>query len=799
MADEKLEKFTPPEEVALVRHSYPKPNGYSNGYSYGYGVSDDSTDLLSLWRMVRRRKWLVMVITLMATTLVTVEMYRTRSTYQATTTIELGKENSLLVKTGDVVIQSDESDMKTKLLVLKSRPLLEDVAVNLRLDQNPSFLDVNGRRSFKEALRDIGSRVIGQDQDDPAPTSTDQGAGKPEGQASRPLSESARLAPYVSLVKKNLDVDQVKETRALVVSFTHTDPVIAAAVANGIAQSFIENSFQKKTERFTNTSAWLDRSTRELKAKAEQAERALADYTRQHNIFSTENAGNLTTEKLTRLHDQVMRAETDRLLKQSLYEEVQQGRVAQLPDAFADPKNTELQKKLGELATTSAQLSVKFGQKNPRVVEVQQQMTSIEEQIRTGRQNLEEKLKADYERAVRDEGALKAALNRAKAEAVQQNQSSIQYGILEQEVNTAKQLYNDFLQKTSQANIQVAEQYNNMRVIEPADVPASPVGPKRVRTIIISFFVSLMAGVALAFFLEYLDNTVKNIEDVSRYTQLPTLAVIPAITAVSSRSLLARRNSFREAIGEQGLPAQGEGKPGQLAPLDERAMEDRSLAAEAYRALRTSVLLSAAGGPPKTILFTSSQPGEGKTTTTINTAISLAQLGAAVLIIDADLRRPTIHKVFGVNPERGLATYLSREIEIDELIQKLEVPNLSLLSCGPIPPNPAELISSEKMRQMMRALTERYDHILIDSPPLMHVTDPVILSTLVDGVIMVVHSGKSTRDVVRRARQELSNVGAKVFGVVLNKLDVRRDGYDEYTYYSSYSSYVQPRSKAGGH
>jgi capsular exopolysaccharide synthesis family protein len=217
------------------------------------------------------------------------------------------------------------------------------------------------------------------------------------------------------------------------------------------------------------------------------------------------------------------------------------------------------------------------------------------------------------------------------------------------------------------------------------------------------------------------------------------------------------------------------------------ALDQLSSVVEAYRMLRTSVLLSAAGNPPKTILFTSGQPGEGKTTTAINTAISLAQLGSSVLLIDADLRRPAVHKIFKMNQANGLSTFLSRQVEIDSLVHKLWVPNLYVLPCGPIPPNPAELISSERMKEALRALSGKFDHILIDSPPLINVTDPVILSTMVDGVILVVQAGRSTRDVLRRARQELNSVGAKIFGVVLNNLDVKREGYDNYV--ATYGAY----------
>jgi capsular exopolysaccharide synthesis family protein len=303
----------------------------------------------------------------------------------------------------------------------------------------------------------------------------------------------------------------------------------------------------------------------------------------------------------------------------------------------------------------------------------------------------------------------------------------------------------------------------------------------------IGFFLSLVGGAGVAYFLEYVDNTIKTVEDVGRYVRLPALGVIPSIGGVIPGKLKTGSNGKRLAAGAES--SYGDlANPGAGLAL----AESRSSAAEAYRVVRTSMLLSTAGNPPKTVLVTSGQPGEGKTTTVVNTAISLAQLGSSVLIIDCDLRKPSAHKVFGLSHTKGLSTYLSRDIEIDGLIHKLQIPNLSLLPCGPIPPNPAELISSERMKNLLQMLAGSYDHILIDSPPLIHVTDPVILSSLVDGVILVVHGGKSSRAVAQRARQELASVGAKVFGVVLNNVDMRREGYDEYYYQRYYSNYGQP-------
>jgi capsular exopolysaccharide synthesis family protein len=292
----------------------------------------------------------------------------------------------------------------------------------------------------------------------------------------------------------------------------------------------------------------------------------------------------------------------------------------------------------------------------------------------------------------------------------------------------------------------------------------------------IALILSLVAGIGLAFLLDFLDDTVNSMEDVDRYIHLPALALIPASKGDKAR-----------LIGMPGGPAPAPGASNALALVDDA----RSPVAEAYRHLRTSLLLSSAGQPPKTILVTSSQPSEGKTTTAINTAFMLAQTGAEVLIIDCDLRRPRLHAHFEVSNSVGLTNWLSGERNIDALIQSYDKrANLKLLTSGPVPPNPAELLGSDEMRKLLALLSERFAHIIIDSPPAISFTDASILSTMVDGVVLIVHGGKSSRAVVRRARQQLLDVGANIFGVVLNnvKLESQQDYYYA-GYYGSYSSH----------
>lgn len=796
MAEERveLERLTPSDDLPLARAIPTRTPGYStpSGYGYGYGYGEeDGINFRDVWRIIRRRRWLIVSLAIIITTLVTIESYRARPVYQASAFIEIGKETpAVRTGNGDTVIQSEDADLyypqlsiNTNLFRLTSEPLLEDVVLNLKLDENPNFTDMQ-KKSAWQALESLGGRLgLTRPQEAP-PAKIDILTDTVNTSLPRTPEESERLAPYVGIIAGGIQAEQVKDTRTLKVTFTHTDPVIAAAVTNGVARIFIDSSFENKTEHFTNASKWLDTTTREFQAKVEKAEQALADYTREHNIFSIDGKETLITDKLSRLHDQATRAETDRILKQTLFEEVKAGRVNQLPAAFADPKITSLQAKLEELQAAADKLNLKYGNENPLVIEARQQISTIEGQIEAARKALEEKLKGEYLVTLRDEQSLKAALQQSKGEAVQQNQDAIQYGILKQEVDTAKLLYNDFLQKTSQAKVQVAQQHNNLRLIQPARVPKSPLGPSHFRTVMLGLLLSVGAGVGLAYFLEYLDSTIKTIEDVGRYVQLPALGVIPVI-ATSSMNRAVNLKKGKRLIAGSRAPE----KSKELAEPANRLMvfDNLSSAAEAYRAVRTSILLSAASRPPKIILVTSGQPGEGKTTTVVNTAVSLTQLGASVLLIDCDLRKPMIHKLFDIDQSQGLSTYLSRDVKIEKVVHNAKIPNLSLLPCGPIPPNPSELISSEKMKSLLQEMTERYDHVLIDSPPLMSVSDSVILSSMVDGVILVVHGGKSPRTIVQRARQELLNVGAKIFGVVLNNVDLRSNGYAGY-YYSRYYS-----------
>ena len=353
-----LEKVSPVDEAQIVRPGYPRAPGYPDAmpYSYGYAHSEDDEDSINLreiWRIIRKRKWLILCITVIVTTLVTIEAYRGKSTYKASAFIEIGKDSPTVRSAASgMVIQADDDlyypqlSINTNLFRLTSEPLLEDVVADLKLDQNPKFSEPT-RRSFWEAVKAVVSRVTLHKPEAEPPT-TIAGLISGQGRLIRSPEEREKLGPFVSMVAGGLQAEQVKETRTLKVTYTHTDPVICAAVANGVAQDFIDQNFENKTERFTSASKWLDTTTRELKAKVERADADLSEYTRNHNIFATEGKETLTTDKLTRLHDQATRAQTERTLKQSVYDMVKAGRMAELPAVFSDLKLNKLQSDLDD-------------------------------------------------------------------------------------------------------------------------------------------------------------------------------------------------------------------------------------------------------------------------------------------------------------------------------------------------------------------------------------------------------------------------------------------------------------------
>jgi capsular exopolysaccharide synthesis family protein len=416
----------------------------------------------------------------------------------------------------------------------------------------------------------------------------------------------------------------------------------------------------------------------------------------------------------------------------------------------------------------------------PEVKEVDQQIAELDRQAKDLRarksSTILTNLETSYRQTLAREQELRKSFEKQRSETLTQNEAAINYRIIQQEIETNKTLLENLLQRSKENDVIMASKPNNISVVDYAITPEGPIGPNRTRTVFVALFLALGLGVGFALLLEYLDDTVHSTEEVERLLHLPALAVIPAALGNSKRRLLARPGSLQKRNGNPG------DNPELLMNVD-----GRSPLAESYRHLRTSVLLSTAGRAPRSLLVTSSLPGEGKTTTAVNTAVSLAQTGASVVIIDADMRRPRLRSIFGLSDRAGLSSILSSELSEAELLATVsQVNGLHVLTAGPIPPNPAELLGSDQMRRLMIILQSKFNHVVVDSPPVSSFTDGVLISSMVDGVLLVVHGGKSSRHVVKRSRQLLQDVGAKIFGVVLNNVNLQ--SHDYYYYQRYYGS-----------
>ncbi|HEX9544757.1 MAG TPA: polysaccharide biosynthesis tyrosine autokinase [Pyrinomonadaceae bacterium] len=769
-------------------------NGIPHSYNYGVDPSAESeVHLLDYWRAVRKRLWLVISIVILITMLAVINAAQKPDIYSASARVQVDLENN-----GALVGKSpyymggfnDPVYFNTQLQILSSPGLARRVVRTLDLEHNPDFFKGSQKRTTWQTIK----MMAGFGDDVPAP---DPSKAKDELQlrttvapttSQEDLIEAKRLSPYVGAILGGLRVDPVKESRGLYketrlidISYTHTDPEVAAKVCNAIAETYVFNNLEKKTESNASTGDVLQKRIAELQQVIRSDEERLVNYAKNNQIISLDANQNTVVERLAGLNKQLLEAENDRKTAESAFNAAKAPGAA---TALAEGDNKQAgdaESKLADLRQKRALLMVDATEEAPEVKEVDQQIAELERQVKDVRSRktstLLTNLETKYRQTLGREQALRTAFQQSRGETVTQNEAAINYRIIQQEIDTNKTLLDSLLQRSKENDVIMASKPNNISVVDYAITPAGPIGPNRMRTVMMALFLSLGLGIGLALFLEYLDDTIHSTDEVERLLHLPALAVIPSANGMDRHRLVAGPGALQKRNGHSG---------NQELLMN---VDSRSPMAESYRHLRTSLLLSTAGRAPRSLLVTSSLPGEGKTTTAVNTAISLTQTGASVVLIDADMRRPRMRSIFGFSDRPGLSSILSSDLSREDtlaMISKDEVTGLHVLTSGPIPPNPAELLGSEQMRRLMTLLQAEFTHVVVDSPPINSFTDGVLISSLVDGVLLVVHGGKSSRHVVRRSRQLLHDVGAKVFGVVLNNVNLQSNDYYYYQrYYAS--------------
>jgi polysaccharide biosynthesis transport protein len=746
--------------------------------SYGPAASEPS-QIRDYLFVVLKRKWLILSLCLVVTSLVAIQMFRQPSIYEAVTTIRIQQRTPNVLQTRELVVsgQPDPNFWGTQIKLLESPTLARQVALSLDLQHNQNFFGGQSQGGVFAALK----RMVSGDEKKrtgPLPAVAPSGLSV-VGEAQmrdEPLTpeELAALEPFEDAIIAGESVDGIVGTNLFRIKYVHTDPEMAQKIANTIAEVFRSNNIERLTSNSSKAEDVLVREINTQQDKIRQDTEALFNYARQTGLPPTlDNSLNVEAQRLANLSSQVLEAQNKRQTAQAIYLSAAANKEPlTVPDVQKSERIGDIQNRISALEEKLAALKVTYTDDWPEVKRVKSSIARLNEELKSEASEAIGSLKAEYDASLEHEKSVQKRYLAQRAITDQQSRDQIEMAAYSQRLEAAKQNLAILQQKYREVQIAQGDKGSEIAIESYSRVPRAPVGPPRIRNVVIAFMLSLVAGIGLAFLLDFLDDTVKSLDDVDRYVHLPALAMIPA----SSRGVKLK-----------GLAPvhPGPSETTALAMID----DVRSPIAESYRHLRTSLLLSSAGQPPKTILVTSSQPSEGKTTTAINTAFMLAQTGAEVLIIDCDLRRPRLHTQFEVANSKGLTTWLSGEKDLDNLLQVFaKTPNLKILTSGPVPPNPAELLGSEEMRRLLGQLSERFAHIIIDSPPAISFTDASILSTMVDGVMLVVHGGRSSRAVVRRAKQQLLDVGAHIFGVVLNNVKLEQQDYYYSGYYSNYYS-----------
>ena len=698
--------------------------------------SDSHFSFASFWHIAMKRLTTIMVATVVVAVLTAIYTFRMEPVYKATATVEVETTSPQLQTLSEVYRQQggdDSTFLTTQIQVLQSNSLAWTTLQQLGMD--------------REGISAGPPKISGQT---PA-----QIAG-------------ARKTALIEDFKGGLTVETLKDSRILAVNYESNNPELAANAVNNLIENYKNSNFEARSDFTRHASAGMEEQLQELKAKVEKSQQALIDYERQNLIVNIGGKGTINDERLEQLNRDYTIAEGDLDQKQSIYE-LAKANEGQIGIIVEDRILQSLEEKNNDLKTQYADVVTQYGPNFPKAKRVHEQLAQMQGLIDAARKQAIGKVQNNYLAAVNRVKLLGDALAKEKANVGAINERMIDYNILKRDFEINQQLYESLLQRLKDATLSASLQVTNVHVIDPATIPSVPIRPNRKRNLAAGLMIGLILGVTLAFVQEALDSSVRTTEEAERLVNAPALAIIPAETDGYRRKQLAANATTPGALAASGVGLSVLTRPS--SPM-----------AESFRSLRTSVLLSTAPRPPQTLLVTSAQMGEGKTSTATNLAMSFAQRQGPVLIIDADMRRPSVAKTLGVGNEKGLSSFLTGAHSLDDvLIQYERIPNLWILPAGPRPPDPAELISSHMMDATLKDLLKRFTQIVIDSPPLLLVTDAVILSAMVDGVILVVSSGTTARGALSRAHRILENAGSRVLGMVLNKVDMRFD-----TYYGSY-------------
>ena len=730
------------------------------------GEDDDSIDLRAYWNVLLRRKWTIVTIVAISLVFTLVSTFNETPIYRSSLLLNIERQSDRVVDFQTVSPTESTSNnwefRQTQFELLRSRSLARRVIEQLGLEaaESPSGEEGEQRSFFAELTDTFRGLLADGDRQDEDKRAND-GAGD-EG-AVRSGSEFALLG--------NLEIDPVLESSLVRIHYDSADPKEAAAVANAIADNFVNSTLERRYESNSYAKKFLDERIAQVRANLEDSEARLLAYAREREIVDLDDKLSNLSQKLNEMNSQLVEAESERIRAEATYQELLEEGGAAMADAVSSPVIQKLKERRLELESEYQEQLKVFKPGYPKMQQLQRKIDEVARELSAEIASIGKSIKIAYDENIRRQAGLQARIADVKSEILALQDRSTDYQTLKREVDTNREVYDGLLQRMKEVGVVAGIGTNNISIIDRAEVPAAPYKPNLKKNLAVAIALGLFGGVLLAFFFETMDDTVKSGDDAEAHVGAPLLGVVPL--AVSRE---------QEPEGEQ------------LALL---VFDDpKSPLAESTRSLRASLMFATSEGAPRILQVTSSGPGEGKTTTAVSTAITFAQTGSKVLLIDADLRDPSLHRSFSLPNSQGLTNYLAGDVEPAEIAKPTRVSGLFTITSGPLPPNPVELLSGHKMLELLRLASERFDYVILDGPPIIGLADALVIANLAGATILVVEAGATRTGALLASVKRLRAANAFIVGCVLAKFRRAGSAYGyEYDYHYSYSYSYGGRSE----
>ncbi len=725
--------YPPPSEPVAVPE-YREPSGRERSF-LSLGLNDGQT-LHHFLLIGKKYIWLLLICTLLGVGAGYLQNATSPKLYRSTANIQITQDTADQFRIdssgGYDSGYIDATKLDTEITILKSSTLAMKTILSLHLDRNKDFLPLGTNHVFD--VNNIHDRH-----------------------------------GLIGIFEGGLSADRSGHTNILDLSFTARNPELAAIICNTLIDNYVQHNFSDNYAATQEVSVWLQAQLGDLKNRLERSQDHLLNVQKEIGLVGIDQTQSIVLSRLVDISHDLSAAETARLVAQAKLITLQSAPPDLLATLSGDPVLMSLKQRTSSLQAENASLGAKYGPKSPQLLQLRAELAEVEQSIKVEQQTVIARAQEEVNATQHNQDALKGRLDEEKNSAYLGNSKAVEYSLARREYEANRTLYDGLQQRLQEAGIIAGLHSTNIRRIDPADAPDFPSSPRKSSNLLMGFLCGLGLGLALSFAVEALDTNIKTIYDIEERLGLPMLGVVPQVDT----KLLSPEVFVRDATSSI---------PGAWSRL-----------AEAYRALRTTILLSRAGTPPQVILVSSAKPSEGKTSITTLEAIVFALNGARVLLIDSDLRRPSVHLRFRVANKVGLTSVLTGKSTLQDAIMPVAaVPSLHILPAGPIAPMPAELLGSLQMQRLIEGLRTSYDFILIDTPPVLTVTDAAVLVSLSDGVVLVLRYGQSSRNVVARASEILLRSGAHLLGVVLNAVDLESSDYAEY-YGRAYNDYYQSR------